>query len=73
MSDGLSNYDIYLNTLTAIAKQISLPIQPMTVAEFDQAEAALRAKLPYVHTSVIDMDAFEAALQPIRSETKEKP
>lgn len=51
------NYDIYLRSIHEIAKSMSLPIVPMTRAEFVRAQI----EADYVHRSVIDMDAFEAA------------
>lgn len=53
----MSNYDIYLRNILDIRKSLSLPIEPMTRAEFVRAQI----ESDFVHTSVIDMDAFEAA------------
>ncbi len=53
----MSNYDIYLNTIHKIAKSTSLPIVPMTRQEYARAQI----ESDFVHTSIIDMDAFEAA------------
>jgi hypothetical protein len=53
----VKNYDIYLRSIHEMAASLSLPIVPMTREEFARAEIEAN----YVHQSVIDMDAFEAA------------
>ena len=53
----MNNYDIYLRSINEIAKSMSLPIVPMTREDFIRAQI----ESDFVHTSVIDMDAFEAA------------
>lgn len=55
----MTNYDIYVRSILEIGKSLSLPIVPMTRAEFVRAQI----ESDFVHTSLIDMDAFEAAFK----------
>jgi hypothetical protein len=51
------NYEIYVRSIHEMAKSLSLPIVPMTAEEFARAQI----ESDFIHRSVIDMDAFEAA------------
>lgn len=53
----MTNYDVYVLSIERIGKQMSLPIEPMSRQEFARAQV----ESDFVHSSVIDMDAFEAA------------
>lgn len=57
MTEIPNNYDTYLGAIQLIASSTGLPIEPMSEVQF--MEACEHAG--YVHTSLIDMDAFEAA------------